>query len=83
MMMLPVPRVRLVVLREEHPAGVAAQLGADDVLHPHLLLDPQRHRLHEGGYPGGGAGEICLEDALELQERLFVERDDIDVGEAG
>ena len=46
-----------------------------------LLLDPHRHRHAEGGEALRGVGEIGLEQALELDERLLEEDDVVDVVE--
>ena len=44
-----------------------------------LLLQPQGHRLDERRQPERRGGEIGLEDALELEERLVVEGGEIEV----
>ncbi len=50
-----------------------------------LFLQPQRHGHAEGVEAARREGKVCLEQALELQERLVVESYVVDVGklEAG
>ena len=44
-----------------------------------LLLQPQRHRHAKRTEPARRESEIGLEQPLELQKRLFVEGDEVDV----
>src|SRR3954471_15165603 len=44
-----------------------------------LLAEPDRERLDVGGKAARGAGEISFDQPLELEERLVVEHDVIDV----
>ena len=80
--------VALVVLREQKLAlpievGIErAKLVAQELLLEQLLLQPQRDRHAEGAEAPGSECEIGFEQPFELEERLVVERDMIDVGEA-
>ena len=65
--------MRLVMLGEKDPALVA-ELLPDALGHPEAVRDPERHRLPERGEPARRVLEIRLEEALELHERLVVER---------
>ena len=68
--------MRLVVLGEDEPPGVrAAQTAPQLARQIQLLAQPQRHRLEERPKPLRRVGEVGLEQALELQERLVVEAD--------
>ncbi len=83
--------MRQVVLGEEHllrdllARAKRLQLFREEVLEEKLLAQPQGHGHPEALEPPGGEGDIGLEQALELQERLVVEGDEIDVleGAAG
>ena len=44
-----------------------------------LLPQPERHRLEEGPEAGGRKGKVGFEEAFELQERLVVEADIVQV----
>ena len=57
------------------------QLLAQQRLLEQLLLQPQRHRHAEGAEAARREGEIGFEQPLELQERLVVEDDVVDVAE--
>ncbi len=72
--------VRLVMLRKEDLPLVPRQSPADQVFHPELLLQPQRHRLVERRQAPGRELEVGLEEALELQPRLVVEGDRVELG---
>ena len=61
-----------VVLREDDLARKVEFL-LDVVSHPEFLLDPERHGRDEGTKPRGGEGQVGLQQALELQEGLFIE----------
>ena len=80
--------VTLVVLREQELAlpievGIeGAQLVAQELLLEQLLLQPERDRHAKGTEAPGGECKIGFEQPFELEERLVVERDMIDVGEA-
>ena len=70
-------RVRQVVLGiEDAVAGGAelAELVGEQAPHEQLLLDPGRHGRDEAGEAGGCEPVVGLEQALEFQERLVVER---------
>ena len=77
-------RVALVVLREQELAlpievGVERpQLVAQQLLLEQLLLQPERDRHAKGAKALGRKREIGFEQALELEERLVVERDVVD-----
>ncbi len=86
-------RMALVMLGEQQAAldlfGVEAvglgqllELLAQQALLEQLLLEPHRHRHAERGEALGRERQIGLEQALELEERLVVERDVIDFVEA-
>jgi hypothetical protein len=70
------------VLRVEH-VTVEANLLADQLTHPELLFEPQRHRLEKRRQAGGGERQVGLEQALELEPGLVVEGDVIDLGRRG
>ena len=61
------------------PASV--NLVAQQRLLEQLFLQPQRHRHAERAEAARRKGEIGLEQPLELQERLVVEGDVVDVGQ--
>ncbi len=67
---------RLLVLVVDLDLG---ELGADQVRHPELFPDPERHRLEERGEAARRIVEIGLEQAVELEERLVVEADVIEL----
>ena len=48
---------------------------ADGPPHVQLVLEPQGHGQAEAAEAGGGIGEVGLEEAFELGERLVVEGD--------
>ena len=65
-------------------AGAAfPQVIAQQPLLEQLLLEPHRQRHAERGEAPGRERQIGLEQALELQERLVVERDVVDPVEIG
>jgi hypothetical protein len=77
----------LVMLAEQQPL-VPVEVGlpvlhliAQQRLLEQLLLQPQRHGHAEGLEAARRVGEVGLEQALELQERLVVEGDVVDVGQ--
>jgi len=67
--------VRLVVFAEEDLAVVAGNLLAQVLGHPQLFADPQRHRHHVRTEAARRAGDIRGQQPLELDERLLVEGD--------
>jgi hypothetical protein len=75
--------VRFVVLEEDVAAAVAAaQATIDLARRVQLLLEPvgKAHQEHlEAGRP---VGEVGLEQAVELEQRLVVERHQIEIGGA-
>src|SRR2546428_10314187 len=68
-MVLPVQDLPLVAER-------VAQLA----IHVELVLEPQRPGLEERRKPTGRDAQVGLENALELEERLVVEADIVQVG---
>ena len=64
--------VRLVVFGEEHLAP-KVDLLADDARYPELFLEPDRHRLGEGGQGARKGRQVGEENSLELHERFVVE----------
>ena len=81
--------MRLVVFRKVDGLGwldAAAVEGIPDLrLDPQLLAHPHRQRLHKGSQTRGGDREIRLEDAVEFEDGLVVERDTVElhVGKLG
>ena len=73
-------RVRLVVLSEEDLALVAGELLTNHGARVELLAQPHRHGLHELRDPLRRDAEVGLQDPLELEDRLVVERDRAEVG---
>ena len=71
--------VRSMVLGEEDPVAAHAELGGDDPLDPELAAERVLHRLREGGPGSREAAERQGEDALELEHRLFVEDDGVEL----
>ena len=72
--------VRLVVLGEDNPTPVfAIELSTYFPRQVELLPHPQWHRLEKRPEAGRREGEVGLEDALELQKRLVVKADVIQV----
>ena len=78
----------LVMLGEQQPGLPVEcrhdppQLVAQEQLLEQLLLQPDRQRLAEGAKAGRREGEVGLEQALELEEGLVVERDIVDAVDA-
>src|SRR5688500_20283408 len=71
------------VLGEEHPRGglvepEGGEFPADEIFLEQLLANPERHRHREAAIPAWREAEIGLDEALEFQERLFVEDDCVD-----
>ena len=65
------------------PVGIRvdlAQVLEKQPLQEQLFLQPQRHGLEEGAEATRREHQIGLDQPLELDERLFVEHDMIDVG---
>src|SRR4030095_12753582 len=78
----------LVVLgKEETPlpvvgGGIGLELFLQQRLLKQLLPEPQRNGLGEGGESARGESQICLQKALELEERLVIENDVVYLSEA-
>src|ERR1700694_4001272 len=53
----------------------------DQFLHPNPLANPKRRRHQEGAQSGRRVGEITVQNAVELQKWLFVERDKIEIAD--
>src|SRR4030095_14055124 len=67
------------MLGKQNPVVGDPQRVADAVLHPQLVEEPCGHRLAEDGPGARHLSERRLQDAIELDERLFEERDAVDV----
>ena len=57
------------------------QLAPQQILLKQLLANPDRDRRRERAEAARREGDVGFEQPLELQERLFVEDDIVDVGE--
>jgi hypothetical protein len=68
---------QVVLAEEDLPVGPQPIL--DDLAGPDLRLKPDGHRLHPRPIRPGPSREARLHDAEELDERLLVEADVIDV----
>ena len=68
--------MRLVMLGKDD-LSVESELGLDKIFHPKFLFDPKRQGLQERCDPVRRVSKIGLDDALEFDERLIVERDAI------
>jgi hypothetical protein len=66
------------------PVDVAVQILGDllreEILLEQLLLEPDRQRLAERGESARRECQVGLEQALELEERLVVEGDVVEIG---
>src|SRR5262249_14712081 len=69
--------MRLVVLAEEHFAFVALEMVADVIGHPELVGEPQRQGHQVRLQPARCTRDVRLEQALELDQRLLVETDQV------
>ena len=58
---------------------VLLQLVLQQPLLKELLFEPERQRHAKGGEPSGRECQIGLDQPLELQKRLVVERDIVDI----
>ena len=84
LMMLGKQQSALEVLHLDPGVGVCGdlfQLLAQEAFLEQLLLHPDRHGGAERLEAFRREGEIGLQEALELQERLVVERDMVDLGQ--
>jgi hypothetical protein len=68
-----------VVLGVEDGPRVGLELPADGRGHPELLVQPHRHRLAEGAERARKGGDVGAQHPLELEQRLVVEADDVEV----
>ena len=72
-------RVRLVVLQEDVAARVAAAERPIELPWGiELLLEPERQSHEEQLEAAGREGRVGLEDAVKLEQRLVVERDEVE-----
>src|SRR5581483_7547048 len=72
-------RMRLVMFREEQWPLEPAELLPNQLAREQLLLHPDRHRRHERTPSARRNPEVTLDEPLELQQRLVVEADVVDV----
>ena len=73
-------RVRLVVLGEDDlPLVASSEPLRDGARQVELLLRPQRHELQERPEAARRVRQVGLQQALELQERLVVEADVVEL----
>ncbi len=72
-------RMAHVVLGVEDRPGVGLELLADRRGHPQLLVEPDRHGLAERVERAGEGGDVGREHPLELEKRLVVEADGVEV----
>ena len=61
-------------------AEMILQRVTDDGFLEELFFEPYRKRRHKAAKPARCEGEVGLEQSLELQKRLVVENDMIDIG---
>src|SRR5262249_18226364 len=71
--------VGLVVLGEEDLLARDAEVARDDALDPELLAERVLHRLREAPPRFGESAKRGREDALELEHRLLVEDDRVEL----
>ena len=67
------------MLAEQQLALVARNLVSELIAHPELVADPQRHRHHVRLQSARRARDVRGQQAFELDERLLVERDVIEL----
>jgi hypothetical protein len=67
------------VFRVQQLSPVTVQTGANGAFDVETVLHPEWPGAAEGGEPAGRDGEIRLEKSLELQQRLFVKNDRIEL----
>ena len=70
--------VRLVVLAEQHLALVSGKPTPDVIGHPQLLAEPERRRHQVRAKSARRARHVRFEEAIQLDERLLVEADEIE-----
>ena len=73
-------RVRFVVFRENNFA-IAAEFTPDQLLHPDPFPDPERDGHEKTFQAERRIREITVQNAVELEERLFVERHKVEVAD--
>src|SRR5215510_15939306 len=66
-------------VRVEVAVAQAGQLATKQILLEQLLPEPERDGHRERPEPAGGEREIGLQEPLELEKRLVVERDIVDL----
>jgi len=59
--------------------ALESQVLPDVLLDPELLLDPERYGFEKRAQAAGAVLRIGLKETLELDERLFVEDDEVQV----
>src|SRR5437667_11037595 len=69
------------MLRENNPASETGEFLANQFLPPNPLPNPQRNGPQKRLQPARGVGKITVQDAVKLEERLFVERDVVQVAD--
>ena len=73
-------RVRFVVFRENNFA-IAAEFLPDQLLHPDPFPNPERDGHEKTFQAERRIREITVQNAVELEERLFVERHEVEVAD--
>ena len=71
--------MRFVMFAEKHLAFVGVEAFPDVVGHPQTVAQPEREGHQVGAEPLRRTGDVGLEQAIELDQRLFVEPDQIEV----
>src|SRR5262245_23648658 len=73
------------VLAKEHFPVITCDTLPDVVRHPELVSQPQRHRHEVGPQPSRGSCGVGLKQSVELDERLLVETNQVEIAslEAG
>jgi hypothetical protein len=66
----------LVVFGEKDLAAII-QFLAQIRFHPNLILDPDRYGLEKRDQAGGGTGQIGMEQTIEFEKGLFIERQQV------
>ena len=68
------PRPRAIRGVPEKKFAIAAELAPDQFFHPNAFPDPKRYRHQKTFQAGRRIREITMQNPVEFQERLFVER---------
>src|SRR5712692_106439 len=69
----------VMVHKEQWRARISRQAPADHPAHHQLLAKPYRHRHDETAYAGRRESELRLKQSFEFQQRLVVERDEVEL----